>query len=355
MNIRENFLRAAEMDGPEWIPCCVILTPLLWHKYRERLEDLVISYPQIFGAYEKGSRDFDDFGFRTRGKKYVDEWGCVWFFLKDGLQGQVVKHPLSNWSALKNYKPPDPVDIGAFPREGAPPSPTFEEAKKIIEERRAQGRLVTGWLPHGFLFQRLYYLRGFKNLMIDFLREPPELQTLIDMVVDFNLKILDKWLELGPLDVIFFGDDLGTQDKLPFNPKIFRKYLFPAYSKIFMRARAKNVHVRLHSDGHNIEVALDLIKAGVTILNIQDLVNGINNIKRVCKGRVCVDLDVDRQRIIPFGRPNEIKRHIKRVVKALNSPEGGLMLTVEVNPPTPLENIKALCDALEDAGCGPKF
>jgi len=62
MNIRENFLRAAEMNGPEWIPCNVVISPPVWSKYRERMEDLVLRHPRIFGEYKKGSVRFDDFG-----------------------------------------------------------------------------------------------------------------------------------------------------------------------------------------------------------------------------------------------------------------------------------------------------
>jgi len=355
MNLRENYLRTVEMGGPEWIPCQVALTPLIWHTYRERLEDLVIEHPRVFGEYRRGSRDFDDFGIRRKGNIYGDEWGCVWYFLRDGLQGQVIKHPLEDWRALESYRPPDPLSYGAFPREGGPFHLRFEDARRQLLEARRTGRLAVGSCPHGFLFQRLYYLRGFENLMMDFVREPPELELLIDMVVEYNLKIVRKWLELGPLDVIFFGDDLGTQTRLPISPKTFRKYLFPAYSRIFGTVRDEGVHVRLHSDGHNIEVAEDLMEAGVTILNIQDLVNGIENIQKTCKGKVCIDLDVDRQRIIPFGKPKDVKAHIERVVKMLNSPDGGLMLTIEINPPTPLENIEAVCQALEELGCGPKY
>jgi len=137
-------------------------------------------------------------------------------------------------------------------------------------------------------------------------------------------------------------------------PERFRKYLAPAYSKMFTPAREKGVHVLLHSDGHIIEVADDLIRAGVTILNPQDLVNGIENIQRRLKGKVCIDLDIDRQRTVPFGTPREVKRHVHKIVSALNEPTGGFMITVGIYPPTPIENIEALCEALEEAGGGPK-
>ncbi len=355
MNTRENFLKAAEMDRPEWIPCSVSISPPLWRKYRERMEDLVLRYPRIFGRYERGSRDFDDVGVRRVGNKITDEWGCVWTFLVDGLQGQVVKHPLEDWANLKSYKPPDPIMLNNLPQEGFPPRPgDFQEALKRIRRAKEEGRLVVGSCPHGFFFQRLYYLRGFSNLMKDFIIEPPELQILIDIVVDYNLKLIRRWLDVG-IDLLTCGDDLGMQDRLTVHPRIFRKYLAPAYEKMFIPVREREVHIHFHSDGHIMEVAEDLIKAGVTILNLQDLVNGLDKIKKNLKGKVCIDLDIDRQKIIPFGKPSEVERHIKHVISELSSPEGGLMITAGIYPPTPIENIEALCRALEEMGCGPKF
>jgi len=355
MNTRENFLKAAEMDGPEWIPCSVSISPPLWSKYRERMEDLVLRHPRIFGKYERGSIDFDDFGIRRAGNKITDEWGCVWTFLVNGLQGQVVKHPLEDWANLKSYKPPDPIMLDNLPQEGFPPTPgDFKEALKRIRREKEEGRLVVGSCPHGFLFQRLYYLRGFSNLMKDFITEPPELQTLIDIVVDYNLKLIRRWLDVG-IDLLSCGDDLGMQDKLPIHPRIFRKYLTPAYKRMFTPVRERGVHIRFHSDGHIMEVAEDLIKAGVTILNLQDLVNGVDKIKKNLKGKVCIDLDIDRQKIIPFGKPKDVEKHIKHAISELSSLEGGLMITAGIYPPTPIENIEALCRALEEMGCGPKF
>ena len=101
-----------------------------------------------------------------------------------------------------------------------------------------------------------------------------------------------------------------------------------------------------------MEVAEELIDAGVSILNLQDLVNGVDNIRRRLKGKTCINLDIDRQKIVPFGTPQEVKRHISKVVSALNASQGGFMMTAGIYPPTPLENIEALCEALEENGGG---
>jgi hypothetical protein len=342
------------MTGPEWIPCGISVSPPLWHKYREQLHDLVLRHPTVFDEYQKENRDYDDFGVRSKGNTITDEWGCVWSFLKDGLQGQVIKHPLEDWNSLDSYKPPDPIQLNNVPGEGYPPYlNSFERALSYLENVKKDGKLAVGSCPHGFMFQRLYYLRGFSNLMKDFVLQPVELSRLIDIIVDYNMKLIRRWLEVG-IDLLSCGDDVGMQDRLVINPKTFRKYLIPAYSTMFKVAREKGVHVFLHSDGHILEVAEDLIKAGVSILNPQDLVNGINNIKRKLKGRVCIDIDIDRQSVVPFGKPSTIKKHVHNVVSALNSPEGGLMVTAGIYPPTPLENIEALAQTLEEAGAGPK-
>ncbi len=50
---------------------------------------------------------------------------------------------------------------------------------------------------------------------------------------------------------------------------------------------------------------------------------------------------------MPFGRPREIKRHIRHVVKEFAMKEGGLMIESEIHPPTPLRNIEALVESME--------
>ena len=47
---------------------------------------------------------------------------------------------------------------------------------------------------------------------------------------------------------------------------------------------------------------------GVDVLNLQDLVNGIDWIREHLAGRCCIELDVDRQKITPYGTPADIDR-----------------------------------------------
>ena len=70
----------------------------------------------------------------------------------------------------------------------------------------------------------------------------------------------------------------------------------------------------MHSDGDIRSLADDLLDGGVDVLNLQDLVNGVSWIREHLKGRVCIDLDIDRQSVTRFGTPAQIDRLIREEV-----------------------------------------
>jgi len=51
-----------------------------------------------------------------------------------------------------------------------------------------------------------------------------------------------------------------------------------------------------------------MIGSGVQVVNLQDRVNGIDWISDRFAGKVCIDLDVDRQEVTPNGRRRRFMR-----------------------------------------------
>jgi uroporphyrinogen decarboxylase len=182
--------------------------------------------------------------------------------------------------------------------------------------------------------------------MMDLVDEPPPLQKMIDMVLAYNLGAVQKMLK-HERRMYHFGDDLGMQDRLAMGPDLWRRYLKPCFAKIFQPIRRTGAHVYLHTDGHILPIIGDLIECGVTVLNPQIRANGLDGLVRECKDKVALNLDLDRQ-LFPFCTPNDIREHVREAVLALGSKRGGLMLSAECEPDVPLENIEAICQALED-------
>ena len=131
------------------------------------------------------------------------------------------------------------------------------------------------------------------------------------------------------------------------SPELFRKYIKPAYTKLMKPARDAGIPIHMHSDGDIRSLLDDLIDSGVEIINLQDLVNGIDFIAERFRGRICVELDIDRQKITPYGTPADIDALIREEVEKIATPKGGLALVYGLYPGVPLENVKAVMDAME--------
>ena len=355
MEARENWLRTVEYRFPEWIPCVIQCYPGVWKRYREDLEKLYLDHPRTMPGYRKGAiRDFDRMpaGYRE-GEKLTDKWGCLRVTLGDGFAGQPITHPLADWSALATYQPPDPLTgtLDAIQRgidaymQGKDGPPTWDEVEATIREQKRQGALVMG--DGEKLFDRLYFLRGFENLMIDFATEPPELPKLFAMVEEYELKLVHKYLSLG-VDVISFHTDFATQEALMISPRSFRKWLKPLFAHLFKPCRDAGVHVFLSSDGRTLDIVDDLVECGVSVHDPQLRPNTLEGMVKAYKGKLCAWVDLDQQGFT-FMTPQEIREQVRSVVDAMGAPEGGLMLRAAfADPNTPLRNIAAMAEAMEE-------
>lgn len=339
MTPRENWLRTVEFRHPKWVPCGVSFAPLTWHTHRENLEDVLLRHPTLFPGFRKSSVDFDAFGpVYTEGEYFTDNWGCVWYNTLGGLEGQVVRHPLADWDALDDYEFPD---VMTKSERG---DRDWNAIRDTLKRQRDAGGLVVGNGER--LFDRLYFLRGFENLMIDIATDDPRLTILIDRFTEHQLKLVNEYLNIG-VDAIAFHTDIGAQNQLMISPEKFRKHIKPMFEALFRPIREAGAHVILSSDGRVTEIVDDLIECGVSVHDPQLRANTLDGIERHYKGRLCANVDLDRQ-MWAFCSPGEIFAHIKEVVERLYLPEGGLMVQASIwDSNTPLENIEAICDALE--------
>lgn len=340
---QENRRKAAWFEHPEYIPMTFAINSACWHHYpQERLFDLMEEHPFLFPGFTRPKGEFcpEYAPVARKDAPYTDDFGCVWSTCDDGITGTVTGHPLADWNRFSTWRAPDPaVSMGLGPIDWA-------KERRRVEQARAAGDRVGAGLRHGHTFLQLCDLRGYENLLCDMADGEERLWELIDRVEQFNLSLVRRYVDLG-VDEFGYGEDLGMQYGPMLSRQMFLTYIKPTYRRLMRPALEKGLLVHMHSDGDIRELADDLIDSGVQVINLQDLVNGVDWIARRYAGKVCVDLDIDRQRVTPFGTPAQIDALIRSEVEALGSPAGGLMMIYGLYPGVPLENIKALMDAME--------
>lgn len=339
---RDNILKAIRFERPEYIPMAFHINPACWRHYdHNALQDLMAAHPFLFPDFIRRPAVQPHYGLNQhKDHPYPDPWGCIWETTEDGITGSVHRHPLADWAAFDQYQPPDPDRTdGTFPVN-------WEQLRAAVADARQKGELIQGGLPHGHTFLRLQDIRGYENLLCDMADEEPRLRRLIEMVADFNHQVVRNWVKLRP-DMLSYPEDLGMQVGPMISPDLFRKYIQPVYRRLMQPARDAGCIVHMHSDGDLHTLVDDLIEGGVDVINLQDLVNGIDWIAGKFAGRVCVDLDIDRQQITPHGTPAQIDALIRGAVTKIGSRQGGLLMIYGLYPGVPLANVKALMDAME--------
>lgn len=342
MHSRDNILRAVRFEHPDLIPMCFHINGACWNHYpQDALQELMVEHPLLFPGYQQVDTVEPVFGGNCKaGTPYTDNWGCVWETTEDGIMGSVRQHSLADWAAFDRFTAPDPeTQHGQW-------SVDWAEMARHYAQARAEGRLVAGSLHHGHTFLTLCDIRGYEGLIMDLVDEEPRVFRLIEMVEAFNQGLVERYMRLG-VEWMGYAEDLGMQVGPMISPTLFRRHIKPVYQRLMAPARAAGCVVHMHSDGDIRSLVDDLIDGGVEVINLQDLVNGLDWIKDRLAGRYCIDLDIDRQEITRFGTPQQIDDLIRTEVEMLSTRDGGLTMIYGLYPGVPLENVRALMDAME--------
>ena len=341
---RTNLLRTVRFEKPDYVPMTFHVNGSCWDHYPQgALQQLMASHPFLFPNFEEAVRaaDIDHPPFARAGESYVDPWGCVWETSESGILGAVTHHPLESWDDLDRYAPPDPnVTTHWGPID-------WNEQAKDMGPAVSQTCLRNGEIGHNHTWLKLTDIRGFENAQFDMVDAEPRLLDLLAMLEVFNLGLVHNYIERVGVEWIGFAEDLGMQAGPMLTPQHFRTYIQPSYRRLFGAARDAGCIVHVHADGDLRELIDDLLDCGVDVLNLQDLPNGIEWIGANLVGKVCIELDVDRQQITPHGTPDQIDALIRDEVKTLGSRQGGLMMIYGLYPGVPLENVAAVMNAME--------
>ncbi|HOP09983.1 MAG TPA: uroporphyrinogen decarboxylase family protein [Oscillospiraceae bacterium] len=341
MTERENYLRTVEFGYPEYIPVTICMNLASLIAYQGEMEAVMARFPEFFPNFQPGKIDYAEYGDGCCDITEPDAWGYQWHYKMYGIEGCVINPPLDDWHKFNHWKAPD-SDVW---KDRGGQRDWAAEFQKIAAAKQSE-KLTRGGLVHGFLFLRLQYLMGFENLMVNMAEEDPNLFKLIDIIDRENLKIVQNYCKAG-VDVMELPEDLGAESSMIISKEMFRQYIAPSYRKLTAPCRQNKVKVAIHSDGYILPILDDLIEIGMDIINPQDLCNGIGNLAKALKGKVCIRLDLDRVKITSHGTRAEIFELIEEEVKVLGSEKGGLEFIYGVYPPTGPDQVAYICEAFQ--------
>ncbi len=247
-----------------------------------------------------------------------DEWGCFWESSDESGSdmGQVTNIPVREWEDYDAFVVPDPKAPGRF--DG------LEEA---LAEAEAKGLYVQLNSPQ-CIFERMHFLRGFENCLIDSMIETENVERMAKDLADYQIGIIEEAHRLGKGRIHCYDttDDWGTQENLMITVDAWREIFKPQYKRIFDKAHECGMDIRFHTDGKINLILEDFIELGIDILNIhQPRLVGIDEVSKVAQGKICFEAAVDIQATMPTGNKEAIEAEVIELIEKWATPEGGFI------------------------------
>ena len=269
-------------------------------------------------AYTVGFRE----GFEVR----KDIWGIDSIWAPDHTYTfTYVDHPLRSIS-LEDY---------VWPEVDRTSDDSVLQIRQQWEDYCIRGSVTHFW-------EIAWQLTGFTEIMRMMFIDPDSADRILDGLHKIRMEEARLLCEAG-VDIIYDGDDVGTQKGMMMSPQMWRRFLKPRYSELIDLCHKKGVFFHFHSDGWIEPIIPDLIEIGVDILNpVQPECMNPAKIKELYGDKLCFDGTIGVQSTLPFGSPEEVAQEVKERISTIGPT--GLILgpTHAMQPDVPVENILAL-------------
>ena len=356
---RERVLTALEHKEPDRCPMQISFTPEFALRLRKDIgqENVSPHNPHGGGNTYELERFLDEDMLLTSvgwansyyqvdcppGQGYTDEWGIEWKAAQyetkfgKGKYTEIVGHPLAQDSAIDTYQPPDPQR-----------PQLYTDAERVIKEFKHEYWIVGVTVTT--VWETAWALRGLEQMLMDLVLNRDLAERILDIPYKYHLAAAKKLVEIG-VDMIWVGDDMGTQQTMLIAPEQWRQIFKPRMANFVSTLKKINPDIKIayHSDGNIYQIIADLIEIGLDVLNpIQPACMDPAKVKKDFGHKLCFWGTMDEQYTLPFGTAGDVEGEVKKRLKTIGK-DGALIIgpTHHVQLDTPLENFWAMVNTIK--------
>lgn len=196
------------------------------------------------------------------------------------------------------------------------------------------------------------YIRTPVNFLCDIYEDRKGVERLLDVLEERYMDKLERILgeTADDVDIVQFGDDLGTQRGPWMDPQVIREVFAPHYRRLWDYVHSKGKKVFFHCCGSIAPVLPILVDAGLDIINpVQTTADNMDPVmlKREFGKDLCFwGGGCETQGVLTTGTPEEIREQVKQRIDILGKGGGFVFNQVHnILANVPPENVVAMYDA----------
>lgn len=281
-----------------------------------------------------GMRADPEWGVRTRWVEH--EWGGYWDFCDFPLKDASVE------------------EVAAYPM----PSPDDYDYQAAVDRcrRHQQYALYAGGAGLVDIINATGRLRGMEQVLVDLATDDPAGLLLINRRLAIELEVTRRTLEAckGLVDLLWIGEDLGTQRGPVVSLPMFRKHIRPRHQQFIDLARAYNLPVIIHSCGSSSWAFPDFIEMGIDAVDtLQPEARDMSPryLKETFGNRLAFHGCISTAGPVAYGTVQDVIENVRQTLEVM-MPGGGYCLapTHALQDNSPTENVLAMYEAAHTYG-----
>ena len=158
-----------------------------------------------------------------------------------------------------------------------------------------------------------------ENALVAFIEEPERMDALVSAIADYKIWVIELFDDVADLDMLWYGDDWGNQDRLFMAPDLWRKVIKPHTKRIYDCAKRRGLLVNQHSCGRIDEVFADIVELGADVINPCQPCNDLAALKRAWGSRITFCGAIDSQFVLdrPGVTTDEVRAEVRRRIDDL--------------------------------------
>lgn len=187
-------------------------------------------------------------------------------------------------------------------------------------------------------------VRGIEDLLVDLYDDEDACRELFDMTTETALDFIKELSSIGA-KYIYVADPVASL----LSPDQYREYILPLHTKIFSEMARLGIGSRLHMCGNTERILPYSSQCGAKIIDIDHAVDFAKALEAAC-GRCVLNGNIDPVADVFSCDAAHTKTAILAAADSVSRARAMFMPGCELPTKTPLENVKAISEALDEIG-----
>ena len=352
MRSKERVLTAFAREEPDRVPVNYYANPGIDRRLKAH-----------FGLAEddsEGLRQKLGVDFRTVSAPYVgpelhadvpDRQVSIW-----GIRTRWIEHESGGYWDFCDFPLQEATaeEIRAWPM----PSPDDFDYSRVAEQCSSFGDycIVVGGAGLGDIINSTGMIRTMEQVLVDLVTDDPAGLCYIDRKLEITLEVTSRTLEAakGGIDLLWMGEDLGTQQGPLIGLDLYRKHLRPRHQKVVDLAGHFGIPVAIHCCGSSSWAFDDFAEMGISVVDtLQPEARDMapDYLKERYGNRLAFHGCVSTAGPVAYGSVDDVVSDVRTTLEVM-MPGGGYACapTHMLQDNSPTENVVAMYDAIHKYG-----